>query len=87
MSEIAAPVGAPDHVAITQVRLLNYGGFAELIDEPEQHLHPGMQQRLLPALQRAFPLVQFIVATHTAPRFGAPRRTVPSSFSSETPKE
>jgi predicted ATP-binding protein involved in virulence len=36
-----------------------------LIDEVDQHLHPGWQQRILPALRDAFPRVQFIVTTHS----------------------
>jgi Predicted ATP-binding protein involved in virulence len=36
-----------------------------LIDEIEQHLHPGWQQRILPSLRRIFPKIQFIVATHS----------------------
>jgi predicted ATP-binding protein involved in virulence len=36
-----------------------------LIDEVDQHLHPGWQQRILPALRAAFPRVQFIVTTHS----------------------
>lgn len=35
------------------------------IDEPENHLHPAMQQSFLPNLLRAFPNVQFVVATHS----------------------
>jgi hypothetical protein len=35
------------------------------IDEPENHLHPSMQRELLPNLFKAFPRVQFIVATHS----------------------
>ncbi len=35
------------------------------IDEPESHLHPSMQRELLPNLFRAFPNVQFIIATHS----------------------
>jgi predicted ATP-binding protein involved in virulence len=49
-----------------------YGNYATeqtngivLIDEIEQHLHPGWQQRILPALREAFPRVQFIVTTHS----------------------
>jgi predicted ATP-binding protein involved in virulence len=49
-----------------------YGNYAPeetngivLIDEIEQHLHPGWQQRILPALREAFPRVQFIVTTHS----------------------
>jgi hypothetical protein len=40
-------------------------GFVVTIDEPENHLHPAMQRGVLPALMRAFPAVQFIVATHS----------------------
>ncbi len=36
-----------------------------LIDEVDLHLHPAWQQRVLVDLQRAFPLVQFIVTTHS----------------------
>jgi hypothetical protein len=38
--------------------------FVVVIDEPEAHLHPALQQRLLPDLLQAFPTCQFIVATH-----------------------
>ena len=38
--------------------------FVVLIDEPENHLHPELQRTILPSLLRAFPEVQFIVATH-----------------------
>lgn len=38
--------------------------FVVTIDEPENHLHPLMQQRLLPCLLQAFPSAQFIIATH-----------------------
>lgn len=38
--------------------------FAVVIDEPENHLHPELQKRLLPSLLEAFPQAQFIVATH-----------------------
>jgi hypothetical protein len=41
------------------------GGFVVTIDEPENHLHPEMQRGVLPALLRAFPTVQFVVATHS----------------------
>lgn len=37
------------------------------IDEPELHLHPGLQERVLPGLTTLFPSLQFIVATHCAP--------------------
>ena len=36
-----------------------------MIDELDQHLHPGWQQRILPALRDAFPKIQFIVTTHS----------------------
>lgn len=35
------------------------------IDEPENHLHPAMQRRLLPSLAKAFPKYSFIVASHS----------------------
>lgn len=38
--------------------------FVCTIDEPENHLHPELQQSLLPNLVNAFPNVQFIIATH-----------------------
>lgn len=36
-----------------------------MIDEIEQHLHPGWQQRILPSIRKIFPNIQFIVATHS----------------------
>jgi hypothetical protein len=36
-----------------------------LFDEPENHLHPSLQRRIMPSLVDAFPDVQFIVATHS----------------------
>jgi predicted ATPase len=39
--------------------------FVVVIDEPEAHLHPELQQRLLPDLLTAFPKAQFIIATHS----------------------
>ncbi len=36
-----------------------------LIDEPEAHLHPALQEVILPTLLEAFPDKQFIVATHS----------------------
>jgi hypothetical protein len=39
--------------------------FVVLLDEPENHLHPSLQREILPSLLRAFPTVQFVVATHS----------------------
>jgi energy-coupling factor transporter ATP-binding protein EcfA2 len=39
--------------------------FVVTLDEPENHLHPAMQQNLLPQFINAFPEAQFIVATHS----------------------
>ncbi|MGH9762137.1 MAG: AAA family ATPase [Blastocatellia bacterium] len=36
-----------------------------LIDEVDMHLHPAWQQVVLDSLQEAFPLLQFIVTTHS----------------------
>lgn len=36
-----------------------------LIDEPETHLHPAWQRRLIPALQGLLPNTQMFVATHS----------------------
>lgn len=54
--------------------LLNYSLYAEetgdkitgtvLIDELDMHLHPSLQSKILPALQQAYPRVQFIVSSH-----------------------
>lgn len=38
--------------------------FVAVCDEPENHLHPELQRSILPGLIRAFPSVQFIIATH-----------------------
>ena len=38
--------------------------FVVIIDEPENHLHPELQRRLLPSFLEAFPKAQFIIATH-----------------------
>lgn len=39
--------------------------FVVTMDEPENHLHPSMQRSILSNLISAFPLVQFVVATHS----------------------
>jgi predicted ATP-binding protein involved in virulence len=36
-----------------------------MIDEVDMHLHPEWQQLILGALQAAFPLIQFVVTTHS----------------------
>ena len=36
-----------------------------LLDEPENHLHPAWQRRVLPAVQRLFPEAQMFVVTHS----------------------
>lgn len=44
---------------------LNNAHFVVTIDEPENHLHPSMQRSLMGSLLEAFPMAQFIVATHS----------------------
>lgn len=39
--------------------------FVVTFDEPENHLHPSLQRSLMPTLLDAFPMVQFIIATHS----------------------
>jgi predicted ATPase len=39
--------------------------FVVTLDEPENHLHPELQRRVLADLVAAFPTVQFVVATHS----------------------
>lgn len=36
-----------------------------IIDEIDDHLHPAWQWKILPALQKTFPKIQFIIATHS----------------------
>ena len=36
-----------------------------ILDEPENHLHPAWQRRVLPAVQRLFPQAQMFVVTHS----------------------
>ena len=42
-----------------------HGHGVVLIDEIELHLHPSWQRKIIPALRRTFPNVQFIVTTHS----------------------
>lgn len=44
---------------------LTNSDFVVTIDEPENHLHPSMQRSLMASLLEAFPMAQFIVATHS----------------------
>lgn len=47
---------------------MSYSGqskFVVTFDEPENHLHPEIQKTLLPSFLKAFPSIQFIVATHS----------------------
>lgn len=46
-----------------------------LIDEPENHLHPGLQRTLMATLVREFPGLQFVVATHSPFFVGAARES------------
>lgn len=41
------------------------GSAVVLIDEIEQHLHPGWQRRVLPILTETFPNCQLIITTHS----------------------
>lgn len=41
------------------------GRFVVTMDEPENHLHPAIQRTILSTFVKAFPKVQFIVATHS----------------------
>jgi predicted ATP-binding protein involved in virulence len=45
--------------------ILNSSDAIILIDEIELHLHPQWQREVLPALQKTFPNIQFIVTTHS----------------------
>lgn len=44
--------------------ILASGGIV-LIDEIDLHLHPEWQREVLPALQKTFPNIQFIITTHS----------------------
>ena len=43
---------------------LEHAEFCVVIDEPENHLHPELQQALLSNLLAAFPTAQLVIATH-----------------------
>jgi Predicted ATP-binding protein involved in virulence len=45
-----------------------------LIDEVELHLHPGWQREILPRLRQVFPVLQFIVTTHSPQVVGEAKR-------------
>jgi len=45
--------------------LLNSTPGIVLIDEVDLHLHPSWQQQIVPLLRKTFPLVQFILTTHS----------------------
>ena len=51
------------------------GGGLMLIDEPENHLHPGLQRSLMATLVSEFPTIQFVVATHSPFFVGAARES------------
>lgn len=36
-----------------------------LIDEVDEHLHPSWQRDIIPRLRKTFPLVQFVITTHS----------------------
>ena len=47
------------------LRAKDSDAFTVCIDEPENHLHPELQRRIIPSLIEAFPNVTFVVATHS----------------------
>ncbi len=53
-----------DKDPIKNQNALDKHGFI-LIDEIQMHLHPNWQRKILPALTKTFPNVQFIVTTHS----------------------
>jgi predicted ATPase len=52
---------------VWQIYMFGQGkpSFSITIDEPENHLHPSLQRKILPSLSQAFPQCKFIVATHS----------------------
>lgn len=45
--------------------VLKKGQGIVLVDEVDQHLHPGWQRKIVPALREVFPSIQFILTTHS----------------------
>ena len=45
--------------------VLKIGKGIVLVDEVDQHLHPGWQRNIVPALCKVFPSIQFILTTHS----------------------
>ncbi|NOS87453.1 MAG: AAA family ATPase [Methylococcaceae bacterium] len=54
----------PDYTEEAINAILERSGIV-LIDEIELHLHPQWQREVLPALQKTFPNIQFIITTHS----------------------
>lgn len=63
IAEILLRTGVTEDVAHT-LNSADISGVV-IIDELGAHLHPGMQERVLPALIDFFPRFQFIIATHS----------------------
>ena len=59
--------GEPEWLALVGTLITGGGEGTMLIDEPELHLHPEWQARLLPALEQVVPGSQIILATHADP--------------------
>lgn len=55
------------HLMLDQRRVTDPADFEGLVlvDDIDLHIHPDWQTRLIPALKRAFPRLQFIVTTHS----------------------
>jgi len=60
---IVADIARRAYLAAPSLGLQAFG--IVLIDEIELHLHPSWQRKILPALAKTFPNVQFITATHS----------------------
>ena len=59
--------GELEWLALVGTLITGGGEGIVLIDEPELHLHPEWQARLLPALEQVVPGSQIILATHADP--------------------